>query len=250
MGKTWVVTCSHCFSIPLQPAAASPDCFLRKSWEMAALLSAFCRATTERKGAPFLKHPIQGEMFPTTQRVFLRFAAPWQNSPKTGTAQGLCSTVAVSVHSRCSCSHSTGHTCMSSTVWDKITCKAQMCSPSQENLFWGLFPPLPPVLLINQPIPSQPVLPCKAASHPCLWDYQSPCVSGKNPPGCNRHLTLSPKHGSNWQMGSCRIEQHHKLQRANVNGDHTLEEERELMCSSVTGLDRGSKTKLPSHESC
>lgn len=115
------------------------DCFLGKSWEMPALLSAFCKASCERKGAPSLKPPIQGEMFPTTQRVvFSKVCNPVAELPKTGHSSGTvqhcgCDLPSHGVAALAGASHSTGHTCMSSRIWDKITCKAQMRNPSPEK---------------------------------------------------------------------------------------------------------------------
>lgn len=173
----------------------------------ACVLSASCRATSETKGAPFLKHPIQGEMFQTIEMVSVRFVTLWQNSPKMGTAQGLWMG---SVQSWCQSLTQHREQLHSSTVWDKITGKAQTCSPSQENIFirenrWGrnisgadshLF------LCPDKPADSLPAC-AHAKLHHRLVGFLKNCVNGENPPGCNRHLTLSPRHGLNWQMWSC-----------------------------------------------
>lgn len=64
------------------------------------------------------------------------FINPTAEFPKNGTVQDCgCDLSSHGVTALAGASHSTGHTHMSSTIWDKITCKAQPCSLSRENLF-------------------------------------------------------------------------------------------------------------------
>ena len=167
-------------------------------------------------------------MFRTTWMVSLRFATLWEYSPETDYYRDFAAWQMWSDQPWCdhpgrSITEHGGTFARRAQFGTRLFAnliRVALLIASQESLFirekkqdrekflykkylWGLFLPLPPVLLITNPL---------SHSHCCCakLHYTLACgITGnhvwtwKKPPGLNKHLTLSPRHGLDWQILSC-----------------------------------------------